>query len=371
MTQLDNAFLDRFQLLDATPKNPRGSPVAQKLSYLLRSSFVADTDKTFVWGDWAAIEARKLPWLAGSAGGEEQLAIFRESDADPKKPDVYIRTAAKLVKDGPLYGLSAEDIWAAYKDRKHELHKLADDLRQSRGKVPVLSLGFGGSIGALIAMAANYRVYLDEKTAQEVVDDWRATNPWAGEFWKALWEAVLCALDRPDTIYTAGRCAYVYDRSYMGGTLFCALPSGRLLTYPAIRWKKVKKVKIVNGKKTETESTQLTFLKAYGQSSLWYGKCAENVTQASAADILRRTLKRLEYDWHPIDATTRRRYSDWMPVVGHTHDEILTETWQDEANVREVRKALLETMERNDDWDEGLPLKAEITSNWYYTKAKV
>jgi len=64
-----------------------------------------------------------------------------------------------------------------------------------------------------------------------------------------------------------------------------------------------------------------------------------------------------------------RRYSDFIPVVMHTHDEIVTEPF--EGYEKEARGALLGVMEKNDEWDEGLPLKAEISSFWAYTKAKV
>src|SRR5690606_34011195 len=63
---------------------------------------------------------------------------------------------------------------------------------------------------------------------------------------------------------------YVYDKSYLGGTLFCALPCGRLLTYPSIKWE----WREVEDKKTGklVDRYQLTFMKGYGRSALWYGK---------------------------------------------------------------------------------------------------
>lgn len=95
----------------------------------------------------------------------------------------------------------------------------------------------------------------------------------------------------------------------------------------------------------------------------------ENITQATAASILRRTLKRLNKGWHQNDDRSWRRYSEFMPVVMHTHDEIVTEPF--ECYEKEARAALLGLMEKNDEWDAGLPLKAEISSFWAYTKAKV
>ena len=84
--------------------------------------------------------------------------------------------------------------------------------------------------------------------------------------------------------------------------------------------------------------------------------CAENITQAEAGSVLRGKLPILFDDC-----------DDWMPVVGHTHDEIVTEC--DEADEMDARATLLDIMTENDDWNQGLPLAAEITSNWYYSKS--
>lgn len=87
----------------------------------------------------------------------------------------------------------------------------------------------------------------------------------------------------------------------------------------------------------------------------------ENVTQGFAASILRRALRRLESDW--ADEKTGP-LSAWMPAVMHTHDEIVAET--DEDFAPEAKRVLKHLMERNDTYDAGLPLKAEVKSNWAY-----
>ena len=110
-----------------------------------------------------------------------------------------------------------------------------------------LALGFGGSVGALQRMALNYRINLDDAEARRIVDAWREANPWAREFWGAhrdgesfgLWGAAMTAWEVPGQITTAGRIAFVYRDDYLGGSLFMALPSGRLLTYPRPRWRDV------------------------------------------------------------------------------------------------------------------------------------
>lgn len=353
MTQLDIAFLERF--------TDTIGPIGKSLGMLIRPTFIAAPKKTLVWGDWSAIEARVLPWLAASPGAEKQLDIFRASDADKTRPDVYVFNAAQLL------GVDPQVMWDAFLEGE----KWAKDGRQSHGKVPVLSLGFGGAVGALMKMAVNYKVYLDEATAQKMVEGWRAANQWAPDFWgrfhvdrhgnvdqsSGLWGAVNMALRNPGTAYPAGRVAYVFDESYMGGTLFCALPCGRLLTYPDCRLRTRK----VKDKDTgeESEKTAIWYRKGYGWSALWHGKCAENITQAVAGSILRETLVELD-----------ETCDDWMPVVSHTHDEVITECDEDPKVVAAARERLEDVMGRwRPEWRADLPLTAEVTAYEYYTKA--
>ena len=257
-----------------------------------------------------------------------------------------------------LTGQAPQAVWDAYRAGE----PWAAQMRQAQGKVPELSLGFGGGMGALQAMATNYGVYFDEETGQRTIDAWREANPWAREFWGShgrngstgLWGAANRAMENPETVMEVGRVGYVYDPRYLGGTLFCILPNGVPLAYPWIKWE----WREVEDKKTgeTTEKYQLTFRKGYGRSALWYGKLAENITQATAAHILRRTLRRLRAE----------RYR-FMPVVAHTHDEIVSSPLETNADIAE--RELRAVMEANGDWDAGLPLKAEITRNWYYSKA--
>ena len=321
---MDGTFFDRH--IDGFVKN-YGSP-GRALSRLIRPALVARPGGLLVWADWRNIEARINPWLALSRSGEEKLEVFRHSDKNSKEPDVYCHTAAALL------GCAPGDV--------------TKQLRQSHGKVPELSLGFGGGKDALLRMAATYNVALDDDQAQDMVWHWREVNPWARGFWNKLWEAIDNAVANHNLIYEAGRVSYRYKPDYLGGTLFCALPCGRLLTYPQCRWETGE---VVNKKTGEKEiKRQLTYRKGHGRAALWYGKACENVVQATAGSLLRATLARIPN------------------VVLHTHDDICVEIAEQHAE--ETKTLLSVFMTAGEAWSGGLPLAVDVTSNWFFSKAE-
>jgi DNA polymerase len=233
------------------------------------------------------------------------------------------------------------------------------------GKVATLALGFGGSVGALLAMALAYRIHLDTAEARHVVDVWREANPWAREFWGVhrdgesfgLWGAAMSAWELPGQITTAGRIGFIYRDDYLGGTLFMALPSGRLLTYPRPRWREID-VLDKNGKPTGEKRHEMSFRRAHGRTKLWHGTLCENAVQATAADILRETATRIETN--PALA--------FMPIRMTTHDEIVCEV--DTARADEAKAILRREMLTLPGWAEGLPLQSEEVACSRYSKSK-
>jgi DNA polymerase len=324
---------------------PVDVPVARKLALLTRPALVASLGKLFVWSDESAIEARIPPWLAASPGAEKVLDIFRANDADPTRPDIYTIAAADVLHKDPNTVTKTE---------------------RGIGKVSTLALGFGGSVGALQRMALNYRINLDDAEARRIVDAWREANPWAREFWGAhrdgesfgLWGAAMTAWEVPGRITTAGRIAFVYREDYLGGSLFMALPSGRLLTYPRPRWRDVD-ILDRGGKPTGEKCHELSFRRAHGRTKLWHGTLCENAVQATAADLLRATVTRIETN--PALA--------FMPIRMTTHDEIVCEV--DEARAEEAKALLRREMLTLPNWAAGLPLQSEERVCFYYSKAKV
>ena len=307
-------------------------PVGRTLSRLIRPVFVAPEGQRLVWGDWSAIEARVLPWLGEAYGGGRMLDVFLDNDADPALPDIYKQQAGLILGKPPADVSKAE--------------------RQSHGKVPVLSLGFGGGKGALFAMARNYGASFTETEAGDIVHGWRAGNTWAVAYWEDTWEAVLWCMHNPGMPRAVGtRLTYIFLPDYMQGTLVCVLPDGRPLLYPVLKWEERERKDKMTGK-VEVK-TQLTYRRGYGRAALWYGTLVENAVQAVAGSLLRQALYALGQS-HP------------QYVVGHVHDEILCMC--DTADVAAMRDVLRDAMLALPEWADGLPMACEISDSFYYTK---
>lgn len=307
-------------------------PVGRTLSRLIRPVFVAPDGQKMIWADYSAIEARVTPWLGEAFGGGKVLDIFRENDADPSLPDIYKREA------GSILGIDPKDVTKAQ--------------RQSHGKVPVLSLGFGGGKGALFAMARNYGAAFTETEAGDIVKRWRGGNAWAVAYWEDTWEAALWCMHNPGVPRAVGsRLTYVYLKEYMHGTLVCLLPDGRPLLYPVIKWERRERKDKITGK-IEVKD-QLTYRRGYGRAALWYGTLVENAVQAVAGSILRHAIWRMERD-HP------------QILVGHVHDECIGLV--PEQDVAAGRAALVNAMVDLPPWAEGLPIACAADESFYYSK---
>jgi len=300
------------------------------LSRLIRPMLIAGPGNTLVWSDWSAIEARVLPWLAGTPG-QHRLELFESCDADPNLPG--------------LYEIAAGDIYAV------DPAKVSKEERQV-GKVAELALGFGGGVGALASMAAAYGLSLDAALTNRVVDTWRKNNKWATNFWSQLGEAFQNARRSPNSQFKAGRVTFVYRPKYLFGTMFMFLPCGRALTYPAL---KTDRVVTEDEYGDELVEYKLRYQSGHTRTTMWHGILAENVTQATAASLLRDAIRRCENN------------NMWIDLVGHTHDELIAECPEDRAD--NVKAELTAEMEYVPDWAEGLPLAAETTENWFYSKA--
>ena len=317
---------------------------------LTRSFLTAAKGKTLLTYDEAAIEARVLAWLAGD---ENTLNEFR------KGSDIY------KVDASVIFGIPAKDI--------------NGDQRQV-GKVANLALGFGGGVGAFQTMARTFGVsmapvykYLFEKASperrQQAIDmfkqpekkleisreeflaseitklNWREAHPEIVNFWHALEGAAIEAVRQPGTIFAVGnKIKYLKKGSF----LFCQLPGSGVLSYP---FPSIKEVKTP----WKTTRSQLHYYAEDGQTKKWMefstygGSLAENVTQATARDILVDSMLRLD--------------EENFSIVLHTHDEIVCEETNDSR-----MKRMAEIMSSPPKWAVDLPLAVKGHSSFRYCK---
>ena len=288
-----------------------GHRVNDVLKEMLRPALMADPGNKLVVADWSSIEARVNPWL--SERGEDKLDIFRNG--------------------GDVYKVNASATFRV------PVAEVTGSQRQI-GKVQELACGFGGGLGAFASMGRIYGLVMSESDARRMVDGWRRANPWAVGFWDDLEHAYISAMRNKGKPFAAGRITYLFD----GLHLWYALPSGRILSYPFAR----------------LEKDELTYAKAawkpaadaeeWPRARLWRGLACENVTQATAADILRYALRSLDAE-------------GFEPVL-HVHDEIVLETKDPEAAEDAMRRIMCTPPE----WAAGLPLGIETSIMTRYGK---
>lgn len=277
------------------------------LSQLIRTSFIPRKGYKFVVADYSAIEARVLAYLAGE---DWVLDTFARGD------DIYCATASRMFHCNVVK------------------HGENGELRQ-KGKQATLSCGYGGSVGALIAMGA-LESGMKEEELQPLVDAWREANPNIVSFWWGVDKASKEAVQKHYISRING-----IEFSYKSGIMFIRLPSGRCLAY-------------VRPKMGENRfgGESVTY-EGIGQDKKWTrletfgGKLVENITQAVARDILMNAMVNM------------RDYR----IVAHVHDELIIECPED-TNVEE----LCSKMSESPHWMPDITLKAEGFETKFYKK---
>ena len=273
--------------------------VTDVLKGMLRPALIPSPGHALVVADWSSIEGRVNPWLSNCPAGEAKLDVFR-SGLDP-----YTVNAMRT------FGVPYEDV---------------TDTQRQCGKVQELALGFLGGEGSFDTFGRVYGVQVDN--VPRAIRLWRAANPWAIKHGQDLEGAYTRAMRNVGHEFTAGRVTYLFD----GQHLWYMLPSGRVLCYPFAR----------------LETDGVSYLKAawkpaadaaeWPRARLWRGLAVENVTQATANDVLRHALRLLD------------------GVVLHIHDEIVVETTDPDVAAAAMQQAMCEAPA----WAGGLPLAIEV-----------
>lgn len=353
------------------------------ISDALRGFLWAGAGNDLLVADYSGIEGAAAAWEADETW--KVRAMF-DLIADPNLPDLYRRAAAGIF-DCPVEQLGKKDV------------------RRQVGKVSELSLQYQGGVGAFRSMARNYNLKIDpvyepvwqaadeerrEKAvkryeacvarsepttkvlsreawlaAELVKVGWRATHPAIVARWNGLEDAIRAAIEQPGTVQHVGRCAYVVKM----GFLWCRLPSGRCLAYgsPRLRaqvWvrrtgvdasevmprdeaeKLALKGELTIEREAKKAATALgvnSVTKKWERFALYGGLAFENIVQAIARDLLANGIRKSE--------------AAGYPVIGHVHDEIITEVPRGFGDVGEYERLICELPA----WAGGLPLTA---SGW-------
>lgn len=278
-----------------------GCPMSA-LSSSIRSVISAPSGRRLIVADYSAIEARVLPWLAGQS---DVLDVFRGHGK------IYEYTASQIYRK-PIEAVTKEERFV--------------------GKVATLALGYQGGAKAFRAMAEGYGVDIPDELAETVKHDWRHANRNVVAYWYAVERAAVDAVNNPGEVF---RCRSIaFKRS--GDFLMLRLPSQRLLRYyrPELREGKFGREQVCfEGRDSVTGKWRRQF--TYG------GKLVENITQATARDIM----------VGGMFAVARAGYD----IVLTVHDELIAEADEGFGTAEEVERLMCDAP----DWARGLPLRAE------------
>ncbi|KMV67436.1 DNA polymerase I [bacteria symbiont BFo2 of Frankliniella occidentalis] len=336
--------------------------VMQLTSSALRGCIMAPAGKKLVVSDLSNIEGRVLAWLAGE---KWKLQAFRDYDT-------IIGTDEKgeAIRAGhDLYKLAYAKSFSVAPD-------MVDKDQRQVGKVQELALGYEGGVGAFLTFSLAYNIDLEEmasaaidniprnildeavrayewavkqkrtyglsKRAYVVCDSfkrlWREAHTATFSFWKEIDQATRRAIATPGITISCRKLKLRRDGSW----LRIQLPSGRAVCYPGARIDDSGKISYMG---INTYSRKWQRLQTYG------GKLAENVTQATARDVMAANMPGVEDNGYDIVLTV--------------HDEVLTEVPDIADYSHEHLSTLLAT---NPAWALDLPLSAGGFESLRYKK---
>jgi DNA polymerase len=219
---------------------------ARRLRQLNVDAEAASVD--FGAGDFSAVEARILAWLAGETW---KLDAFRRHDrtGDPAL-DFYLIAASQVLK---------------------RRVKPDDEAGRQVGKTCELAFGFGGASGAWRRFDADGH---SDQEVNEFVQRWRQAHPATTRFWRRL-ESAIKRTVRSGERGTLGNLVFEFE----AGTLRIVLPSERRICYPETR--------LVPGKFGDTAVAFKDNARGgWADVTAWHGSFTENVVQGIARDLL-------------------------------------------------------------------------------------
>lgn len=291
----------------------------EAISKVLRYVIVAPEGRVLAGGDFSAIEARVLAWLAGQ---DDLLGVFRNGQ------DVYLHAASRIYK---------RPITAADKDER------------TIGKVSTLALGYQGGTGAFDNMARLYGVNLPEAEQKRIIALWRDSNQAIVKYWGDLENAAISACKTRGVNFSAGAVGRCITFRCDGNVLKCRLPSKRVIYFQKAAVRRAFKFGVM--KDEVTYWGKQTGRKDWHEVHMYGGKGAENITQAVARDCL-------------VEAMLRLRDTPYK-IVSTVHDEVLCEVSAENVDIPGLKRLLTEPPK----WALDLPMGASVWTDRRYSKA--
>ncbi len=318
--------------------------VPEALSSCLRLCIIARPNKKMFVADFSNIEGRIAAWLGGEKWKLEAFALYDTPELDEngqKIPD----PDTEFKRKGPdLYKVTASMITGVSVDKITKL------IRNILGKVPELSLGFGGGSGALTGMAETYNIKIENywDSIREAVDvkfieaafdnwekfgkrsgtmqdawvagetikvAWRARHPGIVKAWRACEDQAVAAIEDAEKRYArweedlktdpnaelrrgkwfklfGGRCAFGAKK--INGKMFLIgrLPNGRRIYKADVSLKKV--LKFGRSVSEIRFWTVDSISKKWVRTSTYGGDLFQSFVQAIARDIMKDGMANVE-----------------------------------------------------------------------------
>jgi DNA polymerase len=347
----------------------------------LRSSIIAAPGNEQVVADFSNVESRVLAWLAGEGWKVEAYKAVDRGEG----VDLY-----KLLFSS-FFGIPPGQV---------------DDHQRQAGKVSELAFGFGGGVGALVAMAAAYNMDLDAIPAMILPNAkpemlakarkawrraflsgedyglepdvyvacdilkqvYRASNPAINQMRYDVDNAVKGAIRNPGQLFEVARCKIWATATW----LVIELPSGRRLLYNSPQVRSKRTVDPETGKEGRPQE-YVSYLTTRGQSwireAAWAGLFVENIVQAVANDLLRDALRAVHADTLTVPAIVE--YLNTLPEEArtaihlHVHDEAGVDVPKGSYPLKRLLGVLTTASYR---WARGLPIAAAGWVGYRYGK---
>ena len=292
----------------------------------VRGMLIAPDDYIFGLNDFAQIQARILPWLAGQ---DDLVQGFANGE------DIYSEFATELFQI---------KTWKPTKEELKTPEGKAADIRRGFGKDAILGCGFGMGTNRFYerCMANNNLRPLFESGEYDwdfidkLIKMYRRRYSKIPAFWKDVENAWGFVTKYPGQTATVRLLSF----SHQDGATYIWLPSGRYLRYPGAR---------VKAKAGCYGADHLSYR---WNKSIWGGFLTENIVQAIARDLLADSM-------HALTGAD-------FEIVMHVHDEAIAEVPLETAE--DDLKLMSTIMSEPNPWADGLPLAADGYITRFYKK---